>query len=107
MRPFMLIPAIALAMSACAKSPDAIAPAAMPSGMFDGVSCQQARDARARSAARLAQLESDQRSAVAGDAVGVFLVGIPLSSVAGGNREGLLAVEKGRLLSLDARLERC
>jgi hypothetical protein len=56
---------------------------------------------------RLASLESQQRSAVAGDAVGVFLIGVPVSSLTGGDKAGLIAAEKGKVLALDSRLSTC
>ena len=45
--------------------------------------------------------------AVTGDAVGVFLVGVPISSVTGGNKEGQIAASKGKVDALQARLLTC
>lgn len=42
----------------------------------------------------LAQLSTGQRQAVMGDAVGVFLIGVPVSSLTGSDREGLIAQKK-------------
>lgn len=42
----LALPAI-LAVAACAQSPDAIAPVAMPGGMYDHLSCQDAQAERA------------------------------------------------------------
>lgn len=102
-----LAAATAFALSACAPSPDSIAPISMPGGMYDRMSCQAAFAERNRLSQSLAALESRQRSAVAGDAVGVFLIGVPMSSLTGGNQAGLIAAEKGKLLALDARLAGC
>ena len=108
MKPRHLAPLAPLALlAACAQSPDAIAPVAMPSGAFSQLSCQQARADRASASSTLAALEAQQRSAVAGDAVGVFLIGVPVSSLTGGNKAGLIAAEKGRVMALDARLAQC
>lgn len=96
----------AAGIAACAKSPDAIAPVSMGSA-YAGLSCQQAAaDLRAERAA-LAALEGKQRGAVAGDAVGVFLIGVPMSSLSGGNVEGQIAASKGKVMALDARLASC
>ena len=99
--------AAALALAACAPSPDSITPVSMPGGMYDHLSCQSARAERARLAEGLTALESRQRGAVAGDAFGVFLIGVPVSSLTGSNVAGLIAAERGKLLAIDARLERC
>ncbi len=99
--------AAAVALTACAQSPDAIAPVAMPAGMFSGTSCVDARSEQASTAARLAALSAQQQSAVTGDALGVILIGVPVSSLAGGDKAGLIATEKGQLLALDARLAGC
>lgn len=94
-------------VAACAQSPDSIAPAAMPGGMYDSLSCTAARDEYTRVTTGLAALEAQQRSAVAGDAVGVFLIGVPMSSLTGGDKAGLIAAEKGKALALQSRLVRC
>jgi opacity protein-like surface antigen len=107
MKSALLISVLAIGLAACAKSPDAIAPVAMPDGSYERFSCPQLAAERTAVAAQLAALEADQRSAVAGDAVGVFLVGVPFSSVSGGDKAGLIAVEKGKMIALDARLQRC
>jgi len=102
----VLIAAAALSLAACAKSPDSIAPVSMGNA-YAGVPCQQAAaDLRAERVA-LAELEGKQRDAVAGDAVGVFLIGMPVSSLTGGNVEGQIAASKGKAMALEARLATC
>jgi hypothetical protein len=44
---------------------------------------------------------ADQENAQSGDALGVFLLGLPISSMTGGEKETELAVTKGRLDALD------
>jgi hypothetical protein len=44
---------------------------------------------------------------VAGDAVGVLLIGVPVSSLTGGDVSGQIALEKGKIAALDARLLSC
>ena len=96
-----------LLLGACAKSPDAIAPIAMPADMYANMSCAAARAEVGAVAARLIALSDQQRQAVTSDAMGVFLFGVPLGSLTGADKEGLLATEKGKALALDARLARC
>lgn len=106
-RSFPLAAVAALALSACAQSPESISPVSMPGGMYDHLSCPAARAERAGVASGLSSLEAAQRAAVAGDAVGVFLIGVPTSSLMGGDKAGALATEKGKLIAIDARLARC
>jgi hypothetical protein len=102
------LPALAATaiLAACAQSPDAIAPVSM-AGAYDGLSCEAARSALVAERQNLASLSAAQSSAVAGDAVGVFLIGVPVSSLSGGDKEGLIAVSKGKVLALETRLVRC
>lgn len=103
-----IIPSLtaAAALAACAQSPDAIAPVSM-AGAFDGMSCQSARSALIAERQTLASLDSAQRSAVAGDAVGVLLIGVPMSSLTGGDKAGLIAASKGKVLALETRIAEC
>lgn len=98
--------AAAMALAACAQGPDAIAPVSM-AGAYDGLACQSARDALIAERQSLASLEAAQRSAVAGDAIGVFLIGVPVSSLSGADKAGAIATGKGKVLALEARLTRC
>lgn len=96
-----------LALAACAQGPGSIAPASMPGGMYDTLSCAQARNERQRLSSELAALESRQRGAATADAVGVFLLFIPVGSLTGGDVSGDIATKRGQILALDARLSRC
>ncbi|MGP9804065.1 hypothetical protein [Paracoccus sp. NSM] len=103
---FLILAAVAAIAAGCAKSPDAIAPVSMGNA-YAGVSCQSASDELTAARANLAALESAQRGAVAGDAIGVFLIGVPTSSLMGGDKAGQIATEKGRVIALESRLRSC
>ncbi|WP_292147882.1 hypothetical protein [Mesorhizobium sp.] len=45
---------------------------------------------------RLATLTNQQNEAANGEALGVFLIGVPVASMSGGDRETEIAVLKGR-----------
>lgn len=100
--PLAVLPLIA----ACAQSPNAIAPVSM-AGAFDATPCQQAADMLAAERQTLAALESKQRSAVTGDAIGVFLIGVPVSSLSGGDVAGHIGASKGKVMALEARVAGC
>lgn len=102
-------PAIAalLVVGACAKSPSAVEPVAMPATAYDSMSCPESRAAFARVNGDVSELSDQQRAAVASDAIGVFLIGVPTASLTGGDRAGDLATAKGKRLALKSRLARC
>lgn len=101
---FALIAAASVA--ACAQSPDAIQPVSLGNA-FAGVSCAQARQMLSQERAILASLSSAQNAAVAGDAIGVLLIGVPVSSLSGGDNAGDIAASKGKVLALETRLASC
>lgn len=96
----------ALALAACAQSPDAIAPVSM-GGAYSGLTCTQASAQLAAEQQTLATLSAAQNNAVAGDAIGVFLIGVPMSSLTGGNKAGDIGAAKGKIMALEARLTAC
>lgn len=89
-----------LTASGCAKNPDAIAALSMPVNAYSGLSCAQLEGEYQRSNASLQARSAEQRSAATGDAVGVFLIGVPMSSLTGGNKEGLVAQHKGEIIAI-------
>lgn len=90
-------------LSACAKNPDAIAPVSMGNA-FASVPCRDAAIMLASEKNQLAALSSAQRSAVTGDAIGVFLLGVPMSSLSGADKTGDIAATKGKVIALENRI---
>lgn len=105
MRNIMAVSAIA-ALSACASGPDSIAPVSMGNA-YQGLSCNQAQISLQEERVTLAALEQKQRNAVVGDAIGVFLILVPVSSLTGNDVEGQLATSKGKVVALENRLLTC
>jgi hypothetical protein len=101
-----MLAAAFLVLAACAQTPGAIAPVAMP-GLYDGLTCAAARGALAQERQTLAALEQRQNAAVIQDAATVFLVLVPTSSIMGTNVAGDLALSKGKVQALEARLSGC
>lgn len=104
MKSKLYAPVLALVVAGCAKGPDAISPMAMPVNAYSGLSCEQLIAEHQRSSAALAAVSSQQKQAVAGDAVGVFLVGVPMSSLTGGDKEGYVAQHKGEVIAIEVAL---
>ncbi len=93
-------------LSACAQQPNSIQPVSMGDTYAD-VSCQRAAQLYKDEAAKVPTLVAAQKNAVAGDAVGVFLIGVPVSSLSGADLEGEIAATKGKLIALAGKLEAC
>lgn len=93
---------VAIVVSGCAKQPSAIAPATIPFEAYTGLECSRLAADLAAEEANLRTLSAAQSNAATGDAVGVFLVGVPISSVTGGDKEGDIAVSKGKIEAMKA-----
>lgn len=81
----------ALTLSACAASPDKIAPVMTPAPA--GLTCAGAR-------AELATATEKQKGARAADAAAVALVGLPLGSLTGHDAADAVAAGKGHVITL-------
>lgn len=92
--------------SACTPRAAAVAPVSM-TGAFDHLSCSQANNQLATERVNLAALEKKQNGAATGDAIGVFLVLVPVSKLTGGDVAGELGASKGKVLALEQRVARC
>ena len=95
-----------VATVACTPRPDSIAPVSM-TGAFDDVSCRDANTQLTAERQKLIELEKQQNSAATADAVGVFLVLIPVSKLTGGDKAGEVGTSKGKVLALEQRLSTC
>jgi hypothetical protein len=94
--------AFALAVTACAKRPDAIVPADIPMQAYTSYGCQELAVELAKEKAALAAVSKKQNDAATGDAMGVFLIGVPMSSTFGGDNEGNVAVAKGKVQAIES-----
>lgn len=92
---------VIMAISGCAKNPDSITALSMPVNAYSGLTCDQLKIEHQKSSAALNTRSAEQRQAVTGDAVGVFLIGVPMSSLTGGDKEGLVAQHKGELIAIE------
>ncbi|WP_018688715.1 hypothetical protein [Ahrensia kielensis] len=91
-----------LVITSCAKRPDAISPSAIPESAYTNLSCSDLAKTRADEEANLKALSVQQTNAANGDAFGVFLIGVPMGSVTGGDKEGLISVSKGKIQAMEA-----
>ena len=101
----LILPALCLAfVTACAKQPDQIAAVDVGGDAYARHSCSQLMHEKTTISQDLENLSAKQKSAANGDAWGVFLLGLPLSSMSGGDQETMIAVAKGRLQAIDRQL---
>ena len=106
MTKYLTIAALPLALAACAQNPASIAPVSMGNA-FAAQECTSAQRDLLAERMTLEAAEEKQRGAVVGDAVGVFLIGVPVSSLTGGDVAGQIATSKGKILALEARVAAC
>ena len=93
-------------LAACAKQPDQIAAVQVGDDAYSRYSCSQLRTEETKISQELENLSASQKSAASGDAWGVFLLGLPISSMSGNDQEALIAVAKGKLQQIDLQQER-
>ena len=98
----LALAATAGALAACAKRPDAIAPAMVPTASYERMSCAELAQAQLGGQAYLQSVAAAQDTAATNDAIAVFFVGVPLGSAFGGDKEGLVAEAKGRMIAISA-----
>lgn len=85
-RAFLIFAGATVLVAGCAQRPDAIQPITMSSAAYDRLTCQEASAELGKVSASLSAHSDQQNNAATGDALGVFLVGVPVSSLTGGGQ---------------------
>ncbi|ALJ98241.1 hypothetical protein BiPBO1_27 [Brucella phage BiPBO1] len=101
--PILLFPLILIA---CAKDPKQISAMQLPSDTYASYSCERLAQEHARSTSNLANAVKLQNQARNEDVMGVFLIGVPMSSAMGNDRESWVAQHKGELVAIEAMQKR-
>ncbi|SEQ38155.1 hypothetical protein SAMN05428969_2841 [Devosia sp. YR412] len=86
---------------ACAKAPESIAPSYVSEIPYQSYSCAQLGQEKARLEQAYTVTAKAQNDARTGDAWGVFLIGMPTSSLSGGNVAAEVASLKGQMVAVD------
>lgn len=97
---------VAVALSSCAKRPDSISAATIPMAAYTGDSCSQLRQQLTVEKSNLSTLSKQQHDAANGDAFGVFLVGVPIGSLTGADKEGDISTSKGKINAMEAAMHK-
>jgi hypothetical protein len=87
--------AFAAVVSACAKSPESIAPAYVSELTYQHLTCDQMGQEMLRLTQALATASTAQEQARSGDIAGVILLGLPVSTLSGANIAPEIARLKG------------
>jgi len=90
-----------VSLGACAKAPESIAPSYVSEVPYQGYTCEQLGQERARLEQAYTTTAQAQNDARTGDAWGVFLIGMPTSSLSGGNVAAEVASVKGQMTAVD------
>lgn len=85
----------AIVLGACASAPEDIPPAYVSEAAYAGWTCEQLAKESAQLSAALATASKQQEDARTGDTVGVIFLGLPVSSMTGGNVAPEVARLKG------------
>lgn len=103
---YLVLPAILL-IAACAKQPDQIAAADIGPNPYLTASCSQLASANLQLTQNLERLSAAQKNAASSDTIGVILLGLPVSSMSGNDKETDIAITKGKIQSVEsAKLRR-
>lgn len=101
MRYSIAIVAVAVLLAGCAKAPSAIAPSYVSAVPYESYSCRQLGEERSRLQAAYTVAAKQQEDARTGDVVGVIFLGLPTSTLSGGNIAPQIANLKGQMVAVD------
>lgn len=99
MKKFFVIGAM-FGLAACAQQPESIAAIPANGNAFATFNCSQLAQAEVATNQNIENLSAAQRTAANSDALGVFLIGLPVSSMGGGDVAGQLGVARGELQAI-------
>jgi|TARA_R110000796_G_scaffold10752_19_gene36032 uncharacterized protein YceK len=93
--------AVGIALSGCAKKPENIEAAPINNQTYSSFSCKQLTGEKLKNAQALESLSAAQNQAANSDAWGVFLIGLPVSSMSGNDKEAAISIAKGNIQAID------
>ncbi len=94
-KPFILFIIVASSVAACASSPEHIAPAKVSEEPYLAWTCERLGEESYRLRDALAVASAKQQRASEDDAAGVFLIGLPVGSMTGGDVSAEVSRLKG------------
>ena len=97
---FVALAITAAFVTGCAKAPNSIAPSYVSEVPYQSYTCKQLGEELQRLEAAYTTTAKAQEDARTGDAWGVFLIGLPTSSLSGGNVAAEVASLKGQMVAV-------
>jgi hypothetical protein len=94
---FPAVVAVAVIATGCAKSPESIAPSYISDISYRPLPCQDLANEERRTHEALSRASEQQEQARTADAVGVIMIGIPVSTLSGDNVAPEVARLKGEI----------
>lgn len=82
-------------VTACASAPGSIAPVQVSPARYGALNCTALLTEQVRVSEALREASDKQSATASGDAMGVLLIGLPISSMTGNDNEGRVAQFKG------------
>lgn len=101
MKRLLALMTVTVALSGCAQQPENIAAVEVGTDAYSTMNCRQLAAEELAVNQSLENSSADQRRAANGDAWGVFLLGLPVSSMSGNDREAEIAIARGQLQAID------
>ena len=95
------IVALAFTLASCAERPENIAAIPMDNAGYNNLSCKKLAREETQIRNDLDALSARQNKTASRDFWGVFLLGLPVSSMSGSDKEALIGVAKGKLDAID------
>jgi len=93
--------AMLVVLAGCAKQPEEIAAADIGPNPYLRVSCKSLAQEKNNLNQGLENLSAAQKSAASSDALGVLLLGLPVSSMSGNDKEAAISISKGRIQAVE------
>lgn len=106
MKYLLLVLFVVAAIAGCAKSPDSIAPAYVSERAYDNLDCAQLVEEQMNVNAAFSVASQQQSDARTNDIVGVVLLGLPVSTLSGGNVAYQVADLKGQQVAIQRTMTR-
>ena len=95
-----------VSLAACAQAPEKIAATDIGPDAYRSLGCSALSAKKVEYTNALENLSADQRKAATSDAWGVFLLGLPWSSMSGNDKEAAISVAKGHLQAIETQQAR-
>ena len=102
----LLLAGTAAPVIGCAPRPEQIAAAPVPPQLYARLSCPQLVNTQSFLNRKMARLDAEQTQSAIDDTMGVLVTLRPLASLSGGNLQDQVALTKGELAMVNARLAR-